>query len=690
MEPIPAEFREKLGGLELKLCDLDETVWDRLPAETICALAQVVVERISAYHVRRAFQTRHFPRPAEGTDLSALPLENRTRRCLVREGFDERPGALGDHTIGEIMSLRAFGPRCLVDLLSALESPRDGGGERGEGGRPAGTPPAPSAELTAAAAALDELADADLVRSDDPRFAALLHAVDMEARTARELAARLLGRTQDPPDPAYLAHQVRQLTRRIAEMPGRTLEEELIEIFVVAARDRNAEILIGYYGWDDGRAHTLTHIGKRFGITRERIRQICAKMTRKARSAAHILAPVMDRALALVEERLPAAAADLEAELRQRGWTTVGMSLEGLATGAKLLGRRTDFRVVRIDPERKQGPRLAVRADQVQVAPAVADMAKKEVYFHGLATAERIERLVAAKFPGAVDAELVRQTLQLIEGFSWLDDRSGWFRIQGIGKHGLPKTIDKVLAVAGSLSIRQLRAAVGRNRRMWKEPPPEGVLRKFCRDLPGVKIEGQRIAADPPRDWRDALTGVEWKLVNVLKKHGPVMERGDMEDRCVREGMNRFSFHAFVSWSPVIVQLGHSVYGLLGAEVSAAADRRPAGGAPLAAGRAPRAGQPRLDRRRQGLAELPAFQGGQHLRGDHRAGGPEEGGPRPLHAAGPRRRNDRRPGHQGRPRLGPGRLSPPPRRADRRSHPPHPRPPGTHRRRLLGRRGVAW
>ena len=34
--------------------------------------------------------------------------------------------------------------------------------------------------------------------------------------------------------------------------------------------------------------------------------------------------------------------------------------------------------------------------------------------------------------------------------------------------------------------------------------------------------------------------------------------------------MNRFSFHAFVSWSPVIVQLGHSVYGLVGGEVSAA------------------------------------------------------------------------------------------------------------------------
>ena len=103
-----------------------------------------------------------------------------------------------------------------------------------------------------------------------------MHAMDIEARTARELAERLLSRTQDPPDPAYLARQVQQLAERIAQMPRRTLEEELIEIFVSAPRDRNAEILIGYYGWNDGRQRTLTHIGKRFGITRERIRQICA------------------------------------------------------------------------------------------------------------------------------------------------------------------------------------------------------------------------------------------------------------------------------------------------------------------------------------------------------------------------------------------------------------------------------
>ena len=156
----------------------------------------------------------------------------------------------------------------------------------------------------------------------------------------------------------------------------------------------------------------------------------------------------------------------------------------------------------------------------------------------------------------------------LMDGFCWLDEPAGWFRLLGIEKHGLPKAIDKVLAVAGAVTAAQLRAALGRNRRLWKELPPEGVLLSFCRQMARVRVEGERIISDPPRDWKNALTGVEAKLVDVLLAHGPVMERGAMEDLCVADGMNRFSFHAFISWSPVITPHGHSLYGLLGTEVT--------------------------------------------------------------------------------------------------------------------------
>ncbi|MFW6124756.1 MAG: hypothetical protein ACOC46_01300, partial [Pirellulales bacterium] len=119
-------------------------------------------------------------------------------------------------------------------------------------------------------------------------------------------------------------------------------------------------------------------------------------------------------------------------------------------------------------------------------------------------------------------------------------------------------------AVAGEVSVKMLRDALARNRRLWRRPPPQHVLLEFCRQTPGVRVERGRIIADPRRDWRGVLTGIEAELVRVLHEHGPVMDRGDLEDRCVAGGMNRFSFHAFLAWSPVVTQFGHSIYGLLG------------------------------------------------------------------------------------------------------------------------------
>ncbi len=307
----------------------------------------------------------------------------------------------------------------------------------------------------------------------------------------------------------------------------------------------------------------MTEIGEQFGITRERIRQVCAKLIKRHKDVERIAAPVLDRVLALVEKRLPCSTTRFEAELTEQKLTAVSMRMENVATAAKLLGRPVAFKIVKADTGR-----LAVRIPQVNAALAIIDLAKKETYFHGLTTVEQIEKTVAEKFSDSVSTELVVEALRLIDGFSWLDERTGWFRLLSISKHGLPKAIDKILSVAGEVSVVEMRKAMSRNRRLWKEPPPENVLLEYCRQTDGVRVKGNRIIADPPRDWHKSLTGVEAQLVGVLEKHGPVMERGAMEDLCVAGGMNRFSFHAFVSWSPVIAQFGHSVYGLLGAEVS--------------------------------------------------------------------------------------------------------------------------
>jgi len=350
-----------------------------------------------------------------------------------------------------------------------------------------------------------------------------------------------------------------------------TVEQELIAIFASTSGQRNRDIIVGYYGWEEGRTHTLTEIGAQFGITRERVRQICSKLVKRIANPSAVSAPVLDAALDWIAAGIPAPAAQLEAEMLNRGWTAVGLTLENLAVAAELLGRPVRFQTVNVPggtADRPADVRLAVRPEQIDAVAAIVDLAKKEVYFHGLSRVETIERAVAEAKNARGVGELVRQTLQLMDGFRWLDEESGWFRLLPIRKHGLPKAVDKILSVAGSVEVSRLRAALGRNRRLWKHPPPEKVLLEFCKQMPGVRVEGGRLAADPPLDWRKTLTGVEAALVEVLLEHGPVMERGAMEDLCVARGMNRFSFHAFVSWSPVIAQYGHSIYGLLGTEVS--------------------------------------------------------------------------------------------------------------------------
>lgn len=67
------------------------------------------------------------------------------------------------------------------------------------------------------------------------------------------------------------------------EAAADTLLHEQIEEILGALSDREREVLRYRFGLEDGRSYTLEEVGKRFGVTRERIRQIEAKALRKLR-----------------------------------------------------------------------------------------------------------------------------------------------------------------------------------------------------------------------------------------------------------------------------------------------------------------------------------------------------------------------------------------------------------------------
>ncbi len=560
-DPIPDEWMPDSETHCKRLCDLDEQAWESFSAESLGALAEMIVSRVNVSGCNRVVRERCLPKPPKSMRLEDLRLENRTYNCLQREGFAKRPEDLGKQTIGDLMSLRAFGAKCLVDLLSSLEtlSAREGRLD---------------AKLTAEAEALAEMSEARQIHFSDPRLGGLLRSIDTEANTVAELAAHVIRRRLDPPDPVRLYEQVCEVRRRIGELNGQTLERELSDIFCPAARGRDREIVGLYYGWEGSGNHTLEELGRRYGLSRERIRQVCVRAVKRNRGS-KVFAPILDRALAFLSQELPAEAEALSQACHDAKLTGCLLPLETIRQAAEFLSREPPFALVSVGRSR-----LAVKPDQVDLPRAVVQTAKRAVLSYGTTTIGEVAAEVSHQASGKVECRLVEQTLETLEDFAWLHRDRGWFQLELFSQYGLPKMIEKILSVSARLEVAKLRAAIARYRRTGRKVPPAKVLLEFCRRMEAVRVEGTTVVADPPRDWRDVLAGVEAGMVRVLKEHGPVMERGAFEERCIQEGMNRFSFNAIIMCSPVIAQYGRSVYGLLGAKVDrktvqALAARRP-------------------------------------------------------------------------------------------------------------------
>lgn len=552
LDPVPEGWVAGTSAEGLRLCDLTERVWDCLSPRVIAKLGDLIISRVNVSGYNRTIQERPLPRPPKAIRLEDLPLENRTYNCLRREGFGKRFEELNRHTVGELLAIKAFGAKCLVDLLSSLETFAAREGKLNE-------------KLTEEAIALGAMPEeAAKIHFSDPRLGSLLRGMDTQANTVTELVNHVVKRRLDPPDPLRLYQQICEVRRKIGELIQLPLEEELIQVFSphVSARDR--QIVAEYYGWDGGGGHTLEELGQKYELSRERIRQVCVRAVKRNRRT-KVFTPVLDRTLAFIAQRIPMAADRLKTQLDDAGFSQCGLPLETIQQAAGFLSGEPVFEVVTVGETR-----LAVSPGTSHIPRAVIQVAKRAVLSYGATTIQEMAAESSEQCGVKVEPALVVETLQTLSDFKWLDRKRGWFQLECLPQYGLPNMVEKILSVTGQIDVAKLRTAISRYRRTGRRTPPCRVLLEFCRQMPEVRVEGNLIIADPPRDWEQVLGGVEAGMVRVLREHGPVMERGEFEELCIRNGMNRFSFNAIIMCSPVITQYGRSVYGLLGAKV----DRR--------------------------------------------------------------------------------------------------------------------
>ena len=235
-----------------------------------------------------------------------------------------------------------------------------------------------------------------------------------------------------------------------------TLERELCDLL---GTGRNARIAARYYGFDGRGGGTLQTVGNEIGVTRERVRQIVTAAS-ESLSTRRAVSPTLDRTIAFVADRMPAAAGEIEAELRSQRLTSGLFRLEGVVKAAELLGRRLPFSITEVKGER------LVHARDIPSVDTIVRIARRVISRWGMATLSNVVAEVRKVESGVCDRKLVVSALACLGGFHWLEQSADWFWLSDNANNRVLNRIRKILSVANPIDISELRAGIGRDYRM--------------------------------------------------------------------------------------------------------------------------------------------------------------------------------------------------------------------------------
>jgi len=332
-----------------------------------------------------------------------------------------------------------------------------------------------------------------------------------------------------------------------------TLERELRDLL---GTGRKARIAARYYGFDGRGGGTLQTVGDEIGITRERVRQIVTGSS--GWLAGRPVSPMLDRTIAFVADRMPAAAGEIEAELRSQRLTSGLFRLEGAIKAAELLGRRLPFSITEVKGER------LIHARDVSSVDTIVRIARRVIARWGTATLSDVVAEVRKVEAGVCDRKLVGRALACLGGFHWLDQSADWFWLSDNPNNPVLNRMRKILSVANPISIKELRAGIGRDYRMKGFSPPKRVLLEFCRQAPGLRVNDETVKAEPGVSSNDVLTQIEKDIVQMLCEHGGTMATPEFTSVCLGMGVNRRTFYHNLVNSPIIARYAAGLYGLIG------------------------------------------------------------------------------------------------------------------------------
>lgn len=500
--------------------------------------------------------------------LEYFDLSRRTHNCLDHAGI-ETIGALVALHSGDVLTWPNAGEKTLEELRFLLKTvglsfPDDSPGASSSLNTVAATP-APDPEVllrrldkfdlsTRAAnclVAANVRTVGELVRLRSLDVARWPNAGKKTVTELRALLGRLGLKFVDDQMPTFVPAEEEETDQ------ATSIEEELLSIVMSVTTDRNAEIVTKLWGWNGKPPRTLDSVGREYGITRERVRQIeKVALTRLRRR--RIATPMLHAAIAALKSAVPNGVSVLSRSLLEQSAASGEFSIESVRGAAQLLQVDWPFDIIDLS-----GVEILVHRDEAAKYKKLTFALRRKTSQRGCANL-----LILASDLDLDDRSVpgLRRLLSDLPEVEWLDQSRDWLYSTKSGRNRLQNLCAKVLGVAPRVHLSELRRAVSKARRLGM-CPPQRVLGAFVESCGlGVvldsTVEAIPGAGAPPQDG-----SAEALMLQVLDKCGPVMDGEMFAERCISAGMNATTFYIVRTISPVITPLGKNIFCRVGADV---------------------------------------------------------------------------------------------------------------------------
>jgi hypothetical protein len=345
------------------------------------------------------------------------------------------------------------------------------------------------------------------------------------------------------------------------------------------AQDRWANIVVARYVSTHGRGRTLEGVASEFGVTRERIRQICEEFERSC-AECRPATPALDRVLHAAADLVPSNLDEVNAKLAPLSGP--GAGIESLLAWAQAVGRsETDVQVGR-SRRRVRGQWLEVRVLEHRVAAvqwvdAALRHAGRDCRTMGCCNTVRLAGLLALHEGVMPEKEAFESVLPGVPGFRWLFKESGWFTLGDTAECSAATRVRKVMAVAHDhIATDRIAAALASDDawlRVAHYPglaiPPVNVLRELFMGWPWLRmVQGGRFCASESFEPEGALSESEVCAASVIEAHDGLACRFEIVDAAkARTQVTDVAVSLMLASSPIFERVEHGLYALIGRRV---------------------------------------------------------------------------------------------------------------------------